>query len=1113
MFILQLSNAGRNTHRVLRHVAAISSIRDRTLHIAGALFSTQLSLHYLRYITSGPENTSGDNGGDVYGLSLKVERHTGETGAGKTFCVHWKAAVNEENSAPLSDETREARVQQIYDACLEVTEPFSVDANNNSVCVADEQVNNRYAYLLSGLTNSLSKRASISSTEVDSAVVFPCILLSAKFDQFAIVRATYVFFTGDVYCHAESNGSLKVKVFCAQEIWELCHSSNHIVGEALPLGFDSNNHKAAPNMVLPLAHTPLLFALYVERGRAYHSAINVTGDCMALTVVSLQWAKVFHDALMLTLCSSKGEAGSTLDTTGSALAMAQLRVLVQESLKAVVALHYSIESTVMLPSKAGLNKLFAFSPTTDEAGAHYPELTDCSQAVITREDCSGLTCAIAIAALVAGGELPYANLSNSWNILLRTLFCRLAEAISGTKNIRVSITTGASDGVLASNKDPSALEHEYRLKLGELQGLLRKRLHVEWVKCSAEAKRVQVRANAESILACLREIVSQFLSRLDEFGVQSWAQAAGLVQQALLLKKYGILRLRSEFVDFTDLTALETRLIAAGLMFQQSPFLVPICETNTHGELHIREATVEDVDHIVLYVDALVATKAAPKLEYKPVLNPSYPTFSTADNRAAGVKFNCVEWDEQLPSANIAFIGNVNSGKSSISGMVLSYLQIVPEEVVTRLGKEAKKLGLPEELKHAWVMDTTSHERSGGFTIKPTWAGFQTPTRRYTIIDNPGHKDFCRNAAFGVFEADSVVLVMPVTILDPASDAAGGDGRLSTQAEEHLITAFCFGVRELVVAVNKMDLVNYSQESFEAVRAYTLKIMKKAGFKPESAVFVPVSVLQGEGFLSASPKMSSWYTGPCLLQACDELPLAKRVVDKPLRMVVDEVFHSAKTPHGYTAVLCGKVERGALSLQDNVALYPSGPQRAKVLSLQLHGTTVSDAKAGDNVGVRIEYKRNGGPAPDSAQAGKAGKITKTSAVVVNEECREVQKPCKGMILTLCSQPAVSVVTRFEAQLLIVHGTAFKVGYKPSLTTHLVTVSVHITRLIEIIGRNNTVLESNPTEVKVGQTVVCEMTSLRPFAAETIHDMPRLSRFLIKEERSIAAIGFIRRIIS
>jgi translation elongation factor EF-1alpha len=615
-----------------------------------------------------------------------------------------------------------------------------------------------------------------------------------------------------------------------------------------------------------------------------------------------------------------------------------------------------------------------------------------------------------------------------------------------------------------------------------------------------------VQASAAEVLQCLQEIATLFLNRLGECGLQSWAQASGIVHQTLLLKNYGLAQLRAELIECKPTTALVDQLITTGSTWASSPLVLPVCELRD-GALAFREMIAQDVDHIVLLIDAVVATKAAPKVAYKPILNPSFPSFSTAANRAVGFKHNPIEWDETLPSVNVAFIGNVNSGKSSISGMLLSYLNIVPADVVSRLGQEAAKLGLPEALKHAWVMDTTSHERRGGFTIKPTWAGFQTPTRRYTIIDNPGHKDFCRNAAFGVFEADAVVLVMPADVFgqDPTAAVAESSAEtklLSAQAEEHLMTAFCFGVREIVVAVNKMDLVAYSQAAFENVRAVTQKMLKKAGFKPESAIFVPVSVADSDGFLQASDRASAWYTGPGLLQACDDLPQPKRIVDRPLRMVVDEVYQCKIKPNGQgSAILCGKIERGALSLQDTVSCYPFGPHRASVQSIQLHGTTTHEAKAGDNVGILVSIDAH------------AVRVAQGNRKVSPADVKAEQTPRKGCIVTLTSQPAVTVMHRFEAQLLVIRGTAFKVGYKPSLTTHIVTVSVHITKLVEIIGRNNVVLESNPTEVKAGQTVVCEMTALRPFAAETMHDMPRLSRFLIKEDRAITAMGVIRRVIS
>jgi translation elongation factor EF-1alpha len=1098
----------------MRHVAAISSIRERTLHIAGTLFSTNLSLQYLH---GNGTDTTAEAQREVTGVSLTVQRmSSGEDGTGKTFHVGWK--IYADNAA-----SRE-RAAQIVSACLEVE-----DAGAATQVEGSDDAQARYNHLLYGLAQQITKRGSTTEGHI-STVVFPCVLLHARFDQFSIIRSTYVFFLTDIHCAGGGQPStLEAAVYCAQEVWELCHASNHIVGEPLPLScLENGDMKRRPNMIMPLAYTPLLFALYVERGRAYHSAVNVTADCMALTVASLQWAKVYHDVLLFAVGAERhlfrSPAAGT-DPDGPERACAdKLRVLVDQALKAAVALSYSIDSAVMLPSKAGLNTMFGYNTVstddkavTDAASSGTGSDALRKEVVISREDCAGLTCSIAFAALLSGAHLPYADAPASWNILLRTLYSRLAESISGTKIIRNSKAAptapaqpGADAKSVAVPQDPGMFEHEYRLKLGELQGHLRKRLNTEWPKCSAEAKRAQVAAAAPDVLRTLQEIATLFLDRLGEYGLQSWSQVCNAVRLTLLLKHHGIQQLRDAYIRCDNVSPLVEQVISTGAEYESAPLVLPVCELHSGAtgaaQLIMRELTEQDTDHMVMYIDAIVATKAAPKVEYKPVLNPNFPTYSAADSRAVNVQHASVAWNEVLPSVNIAFIGNVNSGKSSISGILLTYMQIVPEHSVDRLGKEAVKLGLSETLKHAWVMDRSASERRGGFTINPTWAGFQTPSRRYTIIDNPGHKDFCRNAAFGVFEADAVVLVMPADVfgVQAGSDAGAGaevvlpEG-LAAQAEEHLVTAFCFGVRELVVAVNKMDLVNYSQGAFEAVRAYTLKLLKKAGFKPESAVFVPVSVLHGEGFLSNSEKMP-WYSGACLLQACDELPLPRRATDKPLRMVVDEVCNLKlrKNDGTGTAVLCGKVERGTVRLHDEVTLYPTGPVRAKVQSIQLHGTATQEARAGDNVGILV--------AIDGSLHPGAKKLTPRALT-------ELVTPTKGCIVTLSVQPAVTVMNRFEVQLLVMRGKAIAVGYKPALTTHLVTVSVHITRLVEIIGRNNAVLKSNPTSVKVGQTVVCEMTALRPFAAETIHDMPRLSRFMIKENRTVMAIGFIRRVIS
>jgi translation elongation factor EF-1alpha len=192
-----------------------------------------------------------------------------------------------------------------------------------------------------------------------------------------------------------------------------------------------------------------------------------------------------------------------------------------------------------------------------------------------------------------------------------------------------------------------------------------------------------------------------------------------------------------------------------------------------------------------------------------------------------------------------------------------------------------------------------------------------------------------------------------------------------------------------------------------------------------------------------------------------------------------------------------------------VSFNPGGPAKAYVYSMQLHGTDVAQAAAGDNLGLQVKFSsRDCTSAAAGASAGAGAGKGKGKGAGADRG----RHPQKGMILTLSNEPSLPTVQRCEAQVLIMRGAAFKVGYKPSLTTHIVTVSVHVTRLIEVLGRNNAVVETSPTETKAGQTVVCELLALRPFVAETIHDMPKLSRFIIKENRVIVGIGFIKRIL-
>ena len=327
------------------------------------------------------------------------------------------------------------------------------------------------------------------------------------------------------------------------------------------------------------------------------------------------------------------------------------------------------------------------------------------------------------------------------------------------------------------------------------------------------------------------------------------------------------------------------------------------------------------------------------------------------------------------------------------------------------------------------------------------------------------------NYTRGVYHADIILLVASAV----ASEQQLAEVSRSC-AEEHLITAFCFGIRRVVVLVNKMDAVGYSEQAYLDTKAKAWKHLKKAGFKvDEESVCIPISALEGDGLLSFSSNLS-WFDGPCLLQALDYVSLPPRHDNKQFRMVIDQHFKIS----GVGTVLCGKVERGTLSVGDRINIYPSKHELVSVRSIESHGHSLPIAKPGDDNGLAL-------------------------ASAIKDDTS-----FKGKLIGLSTDPPVPLMKCFEVQMLIVgKNTKLRVGQAPTITTHLCSIQVNIVRLVETIGKNNIVLKSNPDEVKSGDTCIVEMEARHAIAAETIHDCPKLSRFVIQSNRLTVAIGFVR----
>eukprot|EP01038_Epipyxis_sp_PR26KG_P007755 gene7755-10536_t len=976
---INLHNSGKPVHRVTRFLTAITTIRNRTFRITGDLFGSTLTISPIQSEASS----------DLCGVSLNVEG----AGAGKLFpkVVEWKT----------SDLNHDHLTKILYSL---QTNPILSVFNNNTL-LGTSHLSKLEAPLLS----------------------FPCILLYGMFDSLAIIRAPQSFSTINIFQIQSQNNISITPLFCAEDIWELCHSCNFCPGEKLPVSVetvlstayssaeksisDVEGLRSVPNMILPLAHTPLLFALYVQRGRCFHSGINVTGDCMSLTPVALQWGKFFQDSLFMA-CSNPYVTSKKLDQLASPSAWIDL------ALKSVVSFSYAIEQSIAVSSlgkNATTDDNFTFGLSLNirsltNANHEKKSLSVSNQAnkeevvVISRDSLfGGLTCPLAVSKLIACGSEEFARDPQSWNVVVRTIFSRMAEAISGTKNIRHS-----------TGQDLRELEDAYRLHVYALQKAVHKRLHIEWGKCSIAEKLSLIESNISEIRILLSDISSKFLSKFLEYRLQSWKSVMEMLQFSLLIHNYGMDKLKNDMIKCNPLDELIKQIDYK----QTEAFNLPlICKDNNTGRLYIREMDDHDVDQFRLLIDAIVLTQVSPKVEYQPIVpNPTFPAISKLKNREMDCNATLNRWDQSLPVVNIAFMGNVNAGKSSIAGRLLENLQIVSPNIVDIMGMEAQKLGHKDAVKHAWIMDTTPEERSGGYTIHSIWRGFQTEYRRFNIVDNPGHKDFNANSSLGIYHGDVCLLITSAVMADiELAEMAS----TRSSSEEHLLTSFCYGARRVIVAVNKMDLVNYSQDAYDQVRQHTIIKAKRAGFKAENVVFVPVSVidninittngsfdnlLRGEEGENRMP----WYkNGPCLLQVLDEIQFPPRNISQSFRLVISQTF---KHNHHGSLVVCGKVDCGKVRVGDILTMSPPLPAVRGIVpllqieSIQAHSQIkLDEANAGDDIGLSVTISH-------PSLHGVKGKDNR------DYDDKAIQRGC---VLQLASAiQSVLTMKKFEVQMLI-----------------------------------------------------------------------------------------------
>ena len=283
---------------------------------------------------------------------------------------------------------------------------------------------------------------------------------------------------------------------------------------------------------------------------------------------------------------------------------------------------------------------------------------------------------------------------------------------------------------------------------------------------------------------------------------------------------------------------------------------------------------------------------------------------------------------------DIVVIGHVDHGKSTLIGRLLYDSQALPDDKLAEIQK------LLEEYKRrfefAYFLDSFEEELKEERTIDTTRVLFKGQNY-YTIVDVPGHKEFIKNMLTGASHAQVAILVV-----------SAPDG-VQEQTGRHAFLLHMLGVKNILVAINKMDLVDYQRTVFEEVKDKTSRLLSSLGY---SAIkFIPVSALEGDNIYKPSTRME-WHQGPILIQALDGIEV-EEVSEKPLRFVVQDVYHLDSE-----IVAVGRVESGTLRKGDELIFQPSDIQE-RVERIRAYPADVEEAKMGDSIGIVIgsEVKR------------------------------------------------------------------------------------------------------------------------------------------------------------
>jgi len=435
-----------------------------------------------------------------------------------------------------------------------------------------------------------------------------------------------------------------------------------------------------------------------------------------------------------------------------------------------------------------------------------------------------------------------------------------------------------------------------------------------------------------------------------------------------------------------------------------------------------------------------------------------------------------VEVDETRQPSSLVFIGHVDVGKSTICGNLMLMTGMVDERTMEKFKQEAR-----EKNRDSWwlayVMDINEDEKAKGKTVEVGRATLETTTKRYTIFDAPGHKNYVPDMIMGAAMADTAALVISAR----KGEYESGFER-DGQTREHAQLARSLGVQKLIVVVNKMDeeSVQWSEDRYnEIVSGVTPFLKEQCGYKSEDVVFVPISGLTGEN-INQKSKYCSWYTGPSLIEILDTVEVPKRDPEGPLRVpVLDKMKERG-------VIAFGKVESGTIKIGSRLAVMPNNLKCQVTGIYNCKQELVRYACPGENIQVKIR--------------------------MIDDE----NLINKGDVLCPYDELA-PICDVFEAELkildLLPHRPIITPGYKSMMHLHTIGDEIVIQSLsgmYELDGTGKEYIKKNPKYCKSGSKVIVKISTRVPVCLEKYEFIEHMGRFTLRDEGRTIALGKVLR---